>query len=58
MAIEGGSGQEIHGLGMGLQEPFHPAAQRGVAAAGVIQIIGSLGRRFLAQRGEKDRFYM
>jgi hypothetical protein len=41
---------------MGLQEPFHPAAQLGIAAAGVIEIIGSLRRRFLLQRGEKDRF--
>ena len=58
MAIDGGLGQEIHRLGMGLQQPFHPAAQRGVVAAGLIQIIGPLGRRFLLQRGGKDRFYV
>ena len=56
MAIDGGLGQEILRLGMGLQQPFHPAAQRGVVAAGVIQIIGSLGRRLLAERGKEDRF--
>ena len=54
--LYGGLGHEIHRLRMGPQESFHPAAQLGVAAAGVVQIIGSLRGRVLAQRGEKDRF--
>ncbi len=54
--LDGGPGQEIRGLRMGLQEPFHPTAQLVIAAAGVIEIIGSLRRCVLAQRGKKDRF--
>ena len=56
IALDGGPGQEIHRLGMGLQEPFHSTAQLGVVAAGVIQITGPLRRRLLVQRGEEDRF--
>ncbi len=58
IAIDGGLGQEILRSRMGLQEPFHPAAQRVVVAAGVIQIIRPRGRRFLLQSGEEDRFYV
>ena len=51
-----GLGQEIHRLGMGDQEPFHAQAQRRVVAAGASQVIRSCRRRFLVQRGKKDRF--
>ena len=54
--LDGRPGHEIRRLGMGLQEPFHPTAQLGIAAAGVIEIIGSLRRCLLAQRGKKERF--
>jgi hypothetical protein len=53
--LDGRPGHEIHRLGMGYQEPFHPTAQLGIATAGVIEIIGSLRRCLLAQRGKKDR---
>ena len=42
---------------MGLQQPFHLESQRGVGAAGLVQIIRPLRRRFLLERGEEDRFH-
>ena len=53
MAIDGGSGQEIPRLRMGVQQPFHAEPQRGVAAAGLVQIIRPLRRRLLLERGKK-----
>ena len=58
MAIDGGLGQEIHRLGMGVQQPFHPDRRSAAsAAAGPVQIIRPLRRRFLLERGEEDRFH-
>jgi hypothetical protein len=36
------------------QEPFHLAAQLGIAAAGAIEIISSIRRYLLGQRAMKD----
>ncbi len=57
MAIDGGLGQEILRLWMDVQQPFYPEAQRGVVAAGLVQIVRPLRHRFLLERGEEDRFH-
>ena len=53
MAIDGGLGQEILRLRMGVQQPFHLEPQRGVAAAGLVQIVRLLRRRFLLDAVKK-----
>jgi len=57
LAIDGGLAQEIHRLRMGVHQPFHLEPQRGVAAAGLVQISRPLRRGFLLERGEEDRFH-
>ena len=58
VAIDGGFGQKILRLRVGFQQLFHPEPQRGVAAAGLLQIRGALGPRLLLEPCEEDRFHL
>ena len=41
---------------MSVQQPFHLEAKHGVGAAGCVEVIRPLCRRFLFERGEEYRF--
>src|SRR5262249_31550927 len=49
---------EILRLGIGVQQPFHPEPQRGIAAACLLEIVRPPRPRFLLERGEEDRFHL
>src|SRR5262249_2899037 len=50
--------EEVAGLVMGLEQQFHAAAQRVVAAAGLVEERGALVGRWLFQRFQEDRCFV